>query len=87
MWKDDKNKTDNLHSTGKRNNGHSTEICGWEIMRVNNGLDEAQVGSIISELVSQRDSLIQQTEHLSSLTKLAEKTVTEAIHMRIPVNF
>jgi len=54
------------------------ELGGTEFRRVKNGLDEAQVASSISELISQRDKFRQNEEHLSSLTKLAEKTVTEA---------
>ncbi|HEY93051.1 MAG TPA: hypothetical protein G4O17_04840, partial [Dehalococcoidia bacterium] len=53
-------------------------LGGGEFRRVKNGLDEAQVTSYINELISQRDILIQREEHLSSLTKLAEKTVAEA---------
>ncbi len=54
------------------------ELGGSEFRRVKNGLDEAQVTSFINELINQRDKLIQREEHLSSLTKLAEKIVTEA---------
>lgn len=54
------------------------ELGGSEFRRVKNGLDEAQVASFINELISQRDTLIQHKEHLASLNKLAEKTVTEA---------
>lgn len=54
------------------------DLGGWEFRRVKNGLDETQVVSVINELVGQRDRLIRHTEHLSSLTRLAEKTVTEA---------
>ena len=54
------------------------EFGGCEFRRVKNGLDETQVMSFINELISQRDTLIQREEHISSLSKLAEKTVTEA---------
>ena len=54
------------------------DLGGWEFKRVKNGLDEAQVASIINELIGQREALIQRTEHLNSLNKLAERTVTEA---------
>jgi hypothetical protein len=54
------------------------ELGGWEIRKVKDGLDEAQVTSLINELIAQRDELNQRTEHLSSLSKLAERTVTEA---------
>jgi len=66
------------HSSDNGKDGPFVELCGWDIKRVNNGLDEAQVGSIITELISQRDELAKKTEHLTSLTKLAEKTVAEA---------
>jgi hypothetical protein len=54
------------------------ELAGWEIKKVKDGLDESQVASLINELISQRDQLSQRTEHFASLTKLAERTVTEA---------
>jgi hypothetical protein len=54
------------------------ELAGWEINKVKDGLDETQVVSIINDLISQRDALTQRTEHFASLTKLAERTVTEA---------
>ncbi len=54
------------------------EFGGCEFRRVRNGLDETQVMSVINELISRRDTLIQREEHISSLSKLAEKTVTEA---------
>jgi F0F1-type ATP synthase membrane subunit b/b' len=54
------------------------ELGGCEFRRVKHGLDEAQVVSFINELIGQRDTLVQREEHLSSLTKLAEKLVTEA---------
>jgi len=59
-------------------NGDFVGLGGWELRRVKDGLDEAQVTSLINELIDQRDALSQRTEHLSSLTRLAEKTVTEA---------
>ncbi len=54
------------------------ELGGSEFRRVKNGLDETQVASFISKLISQRDMLTEHEEHLSSLTRLAEKMVTEA---------
>ena len=64
----------------KRNDddGKVVELWGREFRRATNGLDEAQVVSFISELISQQDISMQSVEHLSSLTKLAERTVTEA---------
>ena len=54
------------------------ELGGCKFRRVKSGLDEAQVASFINELINQRDTVLQAQEHLSSLTKLAEKTVVEA---------
>jgi cell division septum initiation protein DivIVA len=54
------------------------ELVGRNIKRVKNGLDEAQVASIIDELVSERDKLAQSQDHIASLTRLAEKTIAEA---------
>ncbi len=58
--------------------GNFIELGGWEIRKVRDGLDETQVASLINEFISQRDELTRRTEHLSSLTRLAERTVTEA---------
>ncbi len=64
---------------GKNNDKDSfVELGGGEFRRVKNGLDEAQVTPYINELISQRDKFRLHEEHLSSLTKLAEKTVAEA---------
>lgn len=54
------------------------ELWGRQFNIAKKGLDETQVVPFVDELISQRDRLIQQEEHLTSLTKLAEKTVTEA---------
>lgn len=54
------------------------ELGEVKFTRVKNGLDEAQVASSMNELINQRDKFRQHAEHLSSLTKLAEKTVAEA---------
>lgn len=65
--------------------GDVIELGGCEFRRIKNGLDEAQVASFINELISQRDTLIQREEHLSTLTKLAEKTVTEADKLAVEI--
>jgi vacuolar-type H+-ATPase subunit H len=73
-----------MGKNGASENGDNGDVVGlgeWELRRVKDGLDEAQVTAIINDLLSQRDALSQQTEHLSSLTRLAEKTVTEADRM------
>ena len=68
-----------MGNNGAKDDKHNTiELGGCEFRRVKHGLDEAQVVSFINELISQRDTLVQREEHLSSLTKLAEKLVTEA---------
>ena len=54
------------------------ELWGHEFNLTKNGLDEAQVASFVNELISERDLLTQRVEHLSTLTKLAEKTIVEA---------
>jgi len=55
-----------------------TELWGREFDIVKNGLSEAQVVSLVNELISERDTLIKRQEHLSSLVQLAERTVAEA---------
>ena len=67
-----------MGKNGTKNEGDFVELGGWEIRKVKDGLDETQVTSLIKELTSQRDELTQRTEHIASLTRLAEKTVTEA---------
>lgn len=54
------------------------ELHDWKIRRVKDGLDETEVVDIISRLIDQRDQLIERTDHLSSLTRLAEKTIASA---------
>ena len=54
------------------------ELWGRELDIVKNGLSEAQVVSLVNELISERDTLIKRQEHLSSLVQLAERTVVEA---------
>ena len=65
-------------------NGNNTDIVqlwGHDFMRIRDGLDEKQVISFVNEFISQRNTSLQRQEHLSSLTKLAERTVTEADNM------
>ena len=54
------------------------ELWGHEFSIAKNGLDETQVVSFIDELINERDLLLKRMEHLSTLTKLAEKTIVEA---------
>lgn len=49
-----------------------------EFKRVKNGLDEAQIASFIDELVKERDRLAQSQVHITSLSRLSERTVVEA---------
>ena len=64
-----------------KRNGHKeaiVELWGQEFNVVSKGLDETQVVSFVSALIGERDTLIQRAEHLSSLTRLAEKTIVES---------
>jgi cell division septum initiation protein DivIVA len=54
------------------------ELRGHKFKRVKNGLDKDQVASFIDELISERDKLAKSHDHLESLTRLAEKTISEA---------
>lgn len=54
------------------------ELWGREFNIVKSGLSEAQVVSFVNDLAKQHDVLIQRQEHLAALTKLAERTVSEA---------
>jgi len=53
-------------------------LGGHEFKRVKNGLGEAQVASFIDELTKERDKLAQSQDHITSLNRLAERTVVEA---------
>jgi len=62
----------------KNGNKDIVELWGHEFSLAKNGLDEDQIVSFVNELISERDLLLQRAEHLSTLTKLAEKTIVEA---------
>ena len=62
----------------KANRPDTVELGGYKFKRTRYGLDEEQVASFVNKLITERDTLIKHQEHLSSLTKLAERTVTEA---------
>jgi cell division septum initiation protein DivIVA len=64
--------------TENDNNNGIVELWGREFKKAKNGLDEEQVVSFINELMNKYETLRSRTEHLSSLTKLAEKTIVEA---------
>ncbi len=55
-----------------------TELWGRKFDIVKSGLSEEQVVAYVNELSSEHEKLVRRQEHLVSLTKLAEKTVTEA---------
>ena len=59
-------------------NNHIIKLWGQDFVRAKYGLDEKEVVPFVSELISQRDELAQRQEHISSLLKLAERTVSEA---------
>ncbi len=54
------------------------QLWGRDFEIVKEGLDESQVASVVTELIGERDMLLQRQEHLLSLTKLAERTIAEA---------
>ena len=60
------------------NNNDVVELWEHDFAIVRNGLDEEQVISFVNELISQRVTFLQRQEHLSSLTKLAERITAEA---------
>src|SRR3990172_4891031 len=59
-------------------NGDVTVLWGREFNVVKRGLSEAQVTAFVDELVNQQGAMSHRQEHLVALTKLAERTVTEA---------
>jgi len=64
-----------------KNNSRSNgiiELWGREFKKVEEGLDRSEVASFIEELMEKHEALLKRTEHLSSLTKLAEKTIVDA---------
>ena len=63
------------------NNKDIVQLWGLDFKKAGDGLDEEQVVSFVNELISQRNTFPQRQEHLSSLTKLAERTVAEADNM------
>ncbi len=58
--------------------GGIVDVLGYSIKRVKSGLDEDQVISLVKQLITERDVFAQRQEHLSSLTRLYEKTIAEA---------
>jgi hypothetical protein len=75
----------NSHDSNNSNAGNGFSSGGDNLRigtrvfrKIRLGLDEEEVRSYVTELISQRDALQKRQEHLSSLTELAEKTVIEA---------
>jgi len=54
------------------------ELWGHEFKKAGEGLDKSEVVSFVGELMEKHEALLKRAEHLSSLTKLAEKTIVEA---------
>jgi cell division initiation protein len=54
------------------------ELWGHKFKKADDGLDKAEVVSFVDELMNKHEALLKRAEHLSSLTKLAEKTIVEA---------
>jgi cell division septum initiation protein DivIVA len=57
------------------------EFKGYVFKRVKSGLDENQVTDLIEKIINEKDELAKRQAHLSSLMKLAEKTISEADNM------
>jgi len=53
-------------------------LWGQEFQVAKQGLAEEQVVAFVTDLVNQRDSLLERQQHLNSLQILAERTVTES---------
>lgn len=58
--------------------GKTGEIQRRKFGAVDNGLDEAGVAALVSNLIDQNSDLLSKQEHLHSLTKLLEKAVLKA---------
>lgn len=54
------------------------QLWGRDFEIVKDGLAEAEVVTFITELTNERNALIKRQEHLTSMMRLAEKTVAEA---------
>ena len=59
-------------------NKETVTLWGREFNIVKSGLSEAQVASFVDGLAKEHDELIQRQGHLSTLTRLAERTASEA---------
>ncbi len=54
------------------------QLCGRDVDIVKEGLNPSQVEELVTELVTERDLLLERQEHLASLTRLAERSIAEA---------
>jgi F0F1-type ATP synthase membrane subunit b/b' len=54
------------------------ELWGHQFKKAGEGLDKAEVESFVDDLMKKHEALLKRADHLSSLTKLAEKTIVEA---------
>lgn len=63
-----------------RNNNDNgvIELFGHTFEKVKYGLDEEQIVSFVKQLIDERDALIKRQEHVTSLTRLYERTISEA---------
>jgi cell division septum initiation protein DivIVA len=62
----------------KSGNNDILELMGYTTTEVGTGLDPNRVIPFIRQLISERDTLNKRLEHLSSLTRLIEKTIADA---------
>ena len=63
----------------KNNKQNGTiEIWGHRFKKAGEGLEKAGVVAFVEDLMKKNEALIKRADHLSSLTKLAEKTIVEA---------
>jgi cell division septum initiation protein DivIVA len=62
----------------KNNDNGVIELFGHTFKEVKYGLDEEQIVSFVKQLIDERDALIKRQEHVTSLTRLYERTISEA---------
>ena len=62
----------------KNNDNGVIELFGHTFQKVKHGLDEEQIVSFVKQLIDERDALIKRQEHVTSLTRLYERTISEA---------
>ncbi len=64
--------------SGNKNDNGVIELFGHTFQKVKYGLDEEQIISFVKQLIDERDALIKRQEHVTSLTRLYERTISEA---------